>query len=95
MTKIPLNIKLFYNKDKIFINGNDFEQYTNFITSQGRFSLSMIPFIKSNNILIISHNIAYTDKILHIFKNIKITLLVINNYEIGSFITLKKKNIIL
>ena len=25
------------------------------------------------------------------FKNIKITLLVINNYEIGSFITLKKK----
>ena len=91
MTKIPLNIKLFYNKDKIFINGNDFEQYTNFITSQGRFSLSMIPFIKSNNILIISHNIAYTDKLLHIFKNIKITLLVINNYEIGSFIKLKEK----
>ena len=85
------NIKLFYNKDKIFINGNDFEQHTNFITSTGRFSLSMIPFIKSNNILIISHNIAYADKLLHIFKNIKITLLVINNYEIGSFLKLKEK----
>lgn len=85
------NIKLFYNKDKIFINGKDFKQHTNFITSTGRFSLSMIPFIKSNNILIIAHNIAYTDKLLHIFKSIKITLLVINNYEIGSFLTLKEK----
>jgi hypothetical protein len=47
--------------------------------------------IKSNNILIISHNIAYADKLLHIFKNIKITLLVINNYEIGSFLKLKEK----
>lgn len=85
------NIKLFYNKDKILINGEDFTQYMNFITSAGRFSLHMIPFIKLNNILIIAQNIAYADKILHIFKNIKVTLLVINNYEIGSFLILKEK----
>jgi hypothetical protein len=83
--------KLFYNKDNIFKNGERFIHNTNFLTTLGIAAINIIPFIKLNNILIISHSISYTDKICSIFKNIKITLLVINNYEIGSFLTLKEK----
>jgi hypothetical protein len=83
--------KLFYNKDNLFKNGKQFIHNTNFITTLGIAAINIIPFIKLNNILIISHSISYADKICNIFKNIKITLLVINNYEIGSFLTLKKK----
>ena len=83
--------KLFYNKDNLFKNGEQFIHNTNFITTLGIAAINIIPFIKLNNILIISHSISYADKICNIFKNIKITLLVINNYEIGSFLTLKKK----
>jgi hypothetical protein len=83
--------KLFYNKDNIFKNGERFVHNTNFLTTLGIAAINIIPFIKLNNILIISHSISYTDKICSIFKNIKITLLVINNYEIGSFLTLKEK----
>lgn len=91
ITDKPNIKKLFYNKNNILINGNDYKNNTNFITTVGIFSTIIIPFIKLNNILIVTHNIAYADKICSIFKNIKITLLVINNYELGSFLTLKKK----
>jgi hypothetical protein len=85
------NSKLFYNKDNIIKNGENILQNTNFITTIGVGAMFYLGHIKLNNILIIAHNIVYADKILHVFKNIKITLLVINNYEIGSFLTLKEK----
>ena len=85
------NSKLFYNKDNIIKNGENILQNTNFITTVGVGAMFYLGHIKLNNILIITHNIVYADKILHVFKNIKITLLVINNYEIGSFLTLKEK----
>ena len=85
------NSKLFYNKDNIIKNGENILQNTNFITTIGVGAMFYLGHIKLNNILIITHNIVYADKILHVFKNIKITLLVINNYEIGSFLTLKEK----
>ena len=64
------NSKLFYNKDNIIKNGENILQNTNFITTVGVGAMFYLGHIKLNNILIITHNIVYADKILHVFKNI-------------------------
>jgi len=82
---------IFYNTNKIYLLGEEYKNMTNFLTIPGIFSTICIPFIKLNKFLIIAHNISFIDKICTIFKNINITFLVINNYEINSYILLKQK----
>lgn len=82
---------IFYQTNKIYLLGEEYKNVTNFITIPGIFSTICIPLIKLNKFLIIAHNISFIDKICAIFKNISITFLVINNYEINSYILLKEK----
>jgi len=82
---------IFYQSNKILLLGEEYKNMTNFITIPGIFSTICIPLIKLNKFLIIAHNISFIDKICTIFKNIDITFLVINNYEINSYILLKEK----
>jgi hypothetical protein len=83
---------IFYDlKKNQYYKGENLNKNTDFITDTGIFSLIYLGYLTLNNILIISQNINFVDKIASIFKNICIYFFVFNNTEIGSFILLKKK----
>jgi len=85
------NILFNINDNKhIYIKGNDVINNTELINPQS-LALSICLQYISNNILLVTCNIHFADIILNNYKNINITIIVINCFTISSFILLKQK----
>jgi hypothetical protein len=78
------------DNNHIYIKGNDVINDTELINPQS-LALSICLQYISNNILLVTCNIHFADIILNNYKNINITIIVINCFTISSFILLKKK----
>jgi hypothetical protein len=78
------------DNNHVYIKGNDVINDTKLINPQS-LALSICLQYISNNILLVTCNIHFADIILNNYKNINITIIVINCFTISSFILLKKK----
>lgn len=85
------NVTYTHQENKLFVNKVEEPYFYNFIKPK---TIHLLQFAKSlvpGEILILGSNIHFAELALDVYKSIKVTLIVMNVFEVYSFIALKKK----